>query len=152
VARHELSDEAWERIEGLLPEDSKLGGRPWNDHRRTLNGIFWVLRTGAPWRDLPACFGAWKSVYGRFNRWSKAGMIDRIVETLYGMLAAAGKIDRELWCVDGSSVRAQHAAAGGGKRGARTSLRTTPSVALAAAGGPSSIWSATGRARRSRSS
>jgi transposase len=97
-----------------------------------LSGIFWILRTGARWRDLPECYGAWQSVYGRFNRWSRDGTIDKVLESLHGMLDAKGKIDRELWCVDGSSVRAQRAAAGAGKKGARTSLRTTLLVALAA--------------------
>ncbi len=154
MARHELSDEAWERIAGLLPEPGEAGGRPWNDHRRRLNGIFWILRTGAPWRDLPVRFGAWKpsaadgglrrkTVSGRFTRWSKDGTIDTIVETLQGELDAEGKIDRDLWCLDGSSVRATRAASGGGKKGGRTSLRTTPSAARVAAWGPSSIWSAT---------
>ena len=144
VARHELSDEAWERVAGLLPEAGEAGGRPWNDHyRRTLNGIVWILRTGAPWRDLPERFGAWKSVYGRFNRWSKDGTFDAIVEALQGQLDAEGKIDRDLWCLDGSSVRATRAASGGGKKGARTSLRTTPSAARVADWGPSSIWCAT---------
>lgn len=152
MARHELSDEAWERIAGLLPEPGEAGGRPWNDHRRTLNGIFWILRTGAPWRDLPARFGAWKTIYGRFSRWSKDGTIDTIVETLQGELDAEGKIDRDLWCLDGSSVRATRAASGGGKKGGRTSLRTTPSAARVAAWGPNSIWSATAEESRSPSS
>ena len=87
-------------------------GRPWNDHRQILNGIFWVLRTGAPWRDLPARYGSWNTVYGRFDRWSKDGTFDAIVEALQGELDAAGKVDRDLWCLDGSSVRATRAAAG----------------------------------------
>ena len=111
MKRHELSDEAWECVEGLLPTAGTCG-RPWNDHRQILNGILWVLRTGAPWRDLPARYGSWNTVYGRFNRWSKDGTFDAIVEALQGKLDAAGKVDRDLWCLDGSSVRATRAAAG----------------------------------------
>jgi transposase len=77
-----------------------------------LNGILWILRTGAPWRDLPARYGSWNSVYGRFNRWSKDGTFDAIVESLQGELDAGGKLDRDLWCLDASSVRATRAAAG----------------------------------------
>jgi len=152
MARHELSDEAWVRIVDLLPTGGDAGGRPWNDHRRTINGVFWILRTGAPWRDLPERFGSWNSVYGRFNRWSKDGTFDLIVEALQSELDAEGKIDRDLWCLDGSSVRATRAAAGGGKKGARANLRTTPSAARVAAWGPSSIWSATAEACLSQSS
>lgn len=143
MARHQMSDAAWERVVGLLPGPGEGGGRPWNDHRRTLNGIFWVLRTGAPWRDLPAAFGSWNSVYGRFNRWSKDGTFDAIVEALQGELDAAGRIDRDLWCVDGSSVRATRAAAGGGGKGGRMNLRTTLSAARVAAWAPSSTLFAT---------
>jgi len=142
MARHELSDEAWARIVGLLPAGGDAGGRPWNDHRRMLNGIIWTLRTGAPWRDLPERYGPWKSVYGRFNRWSRDGTFDKIIEALQGELDRAGKIDRDLWCVDGSSVRATRAAAGARKKGARANLRTRPSAALVAALGRSSISSA----------
>jgi len=61
---------------------------------------------------LPARYGSWNTVYGRFNRWSKDGTFDAIVEALQGELDAAGKLDRDLWCLDGSSVRATRAAAG----------------------------------------
>ena len=142
MGRHELSDDAWERIKDLLPQ-ARRAGRPWNDHRKTLNGILWTLRTGAPWRDLPGHFGSWQSVYGRFNRWSNDGTFDAIVEHLHGRLDRAGKIDRDLWCLDGSSVRATRAAAGGGKKGVLANLRTTHSAALAAGWGPSSTLFAT---------
>jgi transposase len=150
VMRHELSDEAWGRIQDLLPESGKSGGRPWNDHRRTANGIVWILRTGAPWRDLPPWFGSWKSVYGRFHRWSKDGTFDAIVEALQGELDAQGRIDRDLWCIDGSSARATRAAAGAGKKGARMNLRTTLSAVLVAALVRSSTLFVTVEVTRSR--
>lgn len=150
MGRHELRDEDWERVGGLLPR-AHGAGRPWNDHRRTLNGIFWTLRTGAPWRDLPERYGSWKSVYGRFNRWSKDGTFDAIVERLQVQLDAAGKIDRDLWCLDGSSVRATRAAAGAGKRGAPTSRRTMRSAGLVVGGAPSSTLLATAEASHSPS-
>ena len=70
--RYELTDEAWERIEPLLPKQRR-GGK-WSDHRKLLNGIFWVLNSGAPWRDLPERYGSWKTVSSRFYRWQRAGM------------------------------------------------------------------------------
>ena len=112
MARHELSDQEWERVRGLLPQSKGKPGRPWNDPRRTLNGILWILRTGAPWRDVPGRSGRWKSVYNRFNRWSRDGTFDRIFERLLGDLDEEGKLDRDLWCVDDTSVRATRAAAG----------------------------------------
>jgi hypothetical protein len=78
-------------------------------------------------------------VYGRFNRWSRDGTFDAIVEVLQGQLDAAGKIDRDLWCVDSSSVRATRAAAGGGEKGGALNLRTMPSAARVAGWAPNSI-------------
>ena len=150
MARHGLTDEQWKRIEELLPSREGLRGRPWNDHRSTIDGILWVLMTGAPWRDLPEEFGSWKSAYDRFNRWSKDGTWDLLVDAVLGELLRAGVIDRDLWCIDGSSVRASSAAAGGGKKGAWTNRKTMRSVALAAVMERSSTSSATAVETRSR--
>ncbi len=66
---HEISDEKWEKIIGILPAERKpRGGRPAKDNRVMLNGIIYWLNTGIPWRDLPERFGPWSSVYSRFNR------------------------------------------------------------------------------------
>ena len=99
-------------IEPLLPAERGRPGRPWNDHRLTIGGILWILRTGAPWRDLPSSFGAWQSVYARFNRWSKDGTWERIHQALLQRMDEAGALDLELWFIDGSCVRAARAAAG----------------------------------------
>ena len=72
VRRHELSDEQWEQIEALFPAGGGPG-RPWHEHRKYVNGMFWILRTGAPWRDLPERYGKWRSVHARFDRWRKDG-------------------------------------------------------------------------------
>jgi transposase len=69
--RGDLSDAQWDLIQGLFPKQ-KRGGK-WNDHRLMFDGILWILRTGAPWRDLPERYGKWGSVYHRFNRWRKDG-------------------------------------------------------------------------------
>ncbi len=121
--RHELEDDEWDLIEDLFPRPG-YRGRPWKDHRQTLNGMMWVLRTGAPWRDLPMHFGPWQSVYDRFNRWRKSGMFDRILERLQLQLDKQGHIDWTLWCIDGTSIRAAKAAAGAGEKGEPMSPQT----------------------------
>jgi transposase len=114
--RHELTDEEWELIAPLLPEPkSGLGkpGRPSRKNRQMLDAILWLLRTGAPWRDLPrARFGPWTTVYTRFSSWRREGALERLVEGLLGVLNDADEIDWELWCVDGSVVRAARCAWG----------------------------------------
>lgn len=78
--------------------------------------MLWILRTSAPWRDLPERYGAWQTVAGRFYRWRKAGVWQMILETLQQQADAAGELDWETHHVDGSVIRAhQHAA--GAKRG-----------------------------------
>ena len=64
VRRVELTDEAWARVEPLLPEGGWRGGR-WREHRMVTNGILWKLRTGAPWRDLPERYGAWQTSHSK---------------------------------------------------------------------------------------
>lgn len=113
-ARGDLSDAQWTLIVGLFPTQRR-GGK-WNDHRTVFDGILWVLRTGAPWRDLPDRYGKWQSVYDRFNRARADGTFDRILKALRIRLDKDGLIDWDLWCVDGSSVRASRSAAGASKK------------------------------------
>ena len=68
-----ISDDLWAVIEPVLPTNQRRRGRPWNDHRRTLEAIAWRFRTGSPWRDLPEQFGAWQSIWERHRRWSSDG-------------------------------------------------------------------------------
>ena len=138
MGRGDLSDEQWDLVKGLMPKQER-GGK-WNSHRVTLDGIMWILRTGAPWRDLPERYGKCKSVHGRFSRWRKDGTFERILAALRVRLDKQGKIDWDLWCVDGSSVRASRAAAGAAKKTTAGSPRTTPWVAREAGGDPSSTW------------
>ena len=146
MRRYELTDEKWALIEDLFPCSKGRRGCPWKDHRAILNGILWVLRTGAPWRDLPDRCGPWQTVYDRFRRWQREGLFDRILERLQIRLDAAGKIDWELWCVDGSCIRASRAAAGGGKKGAPQSPKTTLWAAREADSAASCTWLLTAEA------
>jgi transposase len=111
--RHELSDHEWSLLEPLLPE--RGGGRPFADHRRMLNGLFWWLETGAPWRDIPERYGSWKSLYTRFSRWRRNGMWSRILSMLHAELDCSGRIDWTHFSVDATNVRAHKAAAGARK-------------------------------------
>jgi len=118
MSRYELTDEEFALLEPLLPpERSGEVGNPYRSHRQVLNGIFWILRTGAPWRDLPECYGPWKTAYDRFRRWSKAGLFQRILDALEAQARRAGRIDFDFSAVDGSTVRAHKSAAGARKKG-----------------------------------
>ena len=119
-----------------------------------LNGIFWILGTGAPWRDLPERFGSCKTVHRYFSDWRRSGVFAAIIEVLQIKLDKQGLIDWELWCVDGANVRAARAAAGADKKvspGTPTSRRTTHWVAAEAGLDRSSTWSLTVTELRSRS-
>jgi transposase len=78
--RHEMTDDEWNAIKPLLPNKSR--GVPRVDDRRVLNGIFWVMRTGSPWRDLRETYGPPTTCYNRFVRWRRAGVWHRIMEVL----------------------------------------------------------------------
>jgi transposase len=110
--RGELADEQWEKLLPLLPPQKPKVGRTNADHRRIINGILWVLRTGAPWRDLPERYGPWSTVASRFYRWRKAGIWERIFERAQELADVQGRIDWEVHYVDGTSVRAHQHAAG----------------------------------------
>jgi transposase len=121
ITRHDLEDEAWERLAPLLPPDPGRGGR-WADHRQTVNGILFRTRAGCPWRDLPPEYGHWLTVYKRHRRWSCDGTWARILDTLR---AGADEAEGKQWAVsaDSTVVRAhQHAA--GARRARAADLRT----------------------------
>jgi len=116
MKRGDLTDNQWERLRPLLPPEKPATGRPNHDHRQVINGILWIDRTGAPWRDLPECYGRWQTVYSRFRRWRKAGVWGRILAALQQQADSRGDLDWTVHDVDATIVRAhQHAA--GGKKG-----------------------------------
>jgi transposase len=113
MARGDLTDAEWARLAPLLPpEHSGKPGRPYEDHRRVINGILWVLRTGAPWRDLPERYGSWHTCHDRLGRWQRGGRWQRILQQLQGRADAGGELDWEVGFVDSSIVRAHQHAAG----------------------------------------
>lgn len=144
MARYDIPDPAWELIIPLLPpERSQRVGHPYVEHRRVINGMFWVLCSGAPWRDLPERYGPWKTVYNRFNRWSKAGIINLIFNKLLSILDENALVDWSAISLDGSNIRANHCAAG-----AQKNITMSPTimawVALEVVMAPKSIWPQTG--------
>jgi len=109
----ELTDAQWEQLRPLLPPQKAWTGRPAKDHRLVLNGILWIHRTGAPWRDLPKRYGPWQTVATRFYRWGEAGLWDNVLATLQRQADAAGRLDWAVHYVDATIVRAHQHAAGG---------------------------------------
>ncbi len=115
MSRYDLTDQQWQRLQPALPARKKEG-RPRAEDRRILNGIRWILRTGAPWRDLPERYGSWSTVYSRFNRWRKAGHWDRILKVLHQEADAQDQLHWEIHFVDSTGIRAHQHAAGAQKR------------------------------------
>jgi putative transposase len=122
LIRRELTSVRWERISNLVPGKKGDKGRSGEDNRLFVDAVLWILRTGAPWRDLPAEFGRWNSVFVRFNRWSRKGVWESLFKAL------ADDPDFEHIMIDATIIRAhQHAA------GAKGGLKIRPSVVPAAA-------------------
>ena len=122
TGRMEVTEEQWNIIKGILPEDpvrSDRRGRPWSERRQVLNGILWILRTGAPWKDLPARYGAYQTVHRRFQNWVRSGVLEQVLLAVAQDLKDRGGIDLRECFIDGTFVPA--------KKGGATSGR--PSVA-----------------------
>jgi transposase len=103
-----MSDEEWAFFERFILSIRAPNGRKPINHRLVLDGVFWIARTGAPWRDLPEEFGKWSSVYRQFRRWTLAGLWEQILETL----TESRIVPDALQMVDSTVVRALHQAAG----------------------------------------
>lgn len=126
MARLKLTDEQWKSIEPFFPQkEYKKGGRPPVNRRAVLDGMFWILRTGSPWRDMPEEFGSWKTTWRLFDEWNGDGTLDLVLQTLQATFADSGEIDNSLWCIDGTVIRAARCANGGGKKTTRKNLRIT---------------------------
>ena len=137
MARDRLSDDAWYCVKDFFAKP-KATGRPPCDRRMVFDGILWMLRTGSPWRDLPAEFGPWKTVWRLFDAWNSDGTLVKILRALQAAHFDAGLIDSELWCIDGSVIRAARCSAGGGKKGIPRNR-------------PITLWAAAGAAFRRKS-
>lgn len=136
MRRFELSDEQWVRVEGLFPGKAGDPGQPAKDNRLFLDAVLWIVRTGAPWRDLPERFGDWNSTFQRFNRWAKKGVWLRVFDALQDP-------DLEWVMLDATIIRAHVHAAGAPKKAV-----TSSSVAHAVGGVRRSTRCATDSATR----
>ncbi len=99
----DLTEAQWRRLQPHLPPEKPRTGRPSGDHRRILDGILWVLRTGAPWRDLPRRYGPVGTVSSRFYRWRASGVWDRILSASQAEADARGEVDWDLHFVDATT-------------------------------------------------
>ena len=124
MVRGLLSDAEWALFAPFVIERGPLRGRPPRDHRRTLNAIFWIARTGAPWRDLPEELGNWNSAHRQYRRWTASGLWDLMLDAL-----AEGGGNDAIQMVDSTSIRAHHCAAGA-RGGLKTRLLAARAVAL----------------------
>jgi transposase len=120
IKRYELSEAQWRRIEAMLPGKASDPGRTAEDNRLFVNGVLWVLRSGARWSDLPERYGKYKTVHKRFTRWARAG----VWEGIFALLARDR--DNEYLMIDSSIVRAHAQAATGQKGGRATRLWGAP--------------------------
>ena len=104
--RHDINDETWELLENHLPGRKGTWGGNARDNRQFINAVFWILRTGAPWRDLPPDYGDWKNTHRRFCRWRDRGVWEKLLEILID------EPDFEWLMIDASHVKVHPHAAG----------------------------------------
>lgn len=112
----DLTDEQWAVLEPLLPEKERqpprTRGRPWKEPREVLNGVLWILRTGAPWQDLPERYPPYQTCHRRFQRWAREGVMETILRALARDLQERGGLDIKECFVDGTFVAAKKGAMG----------------------------------------
>ena len=128
MARYELTDTEWEQIAPLLPPTHPgKRGHPWSDHRPVLNGIFWILRTGAPWQDLPERYPPRSTCHDRLQRWQQEGTWERILQAIQAKQDQDGTLIWAENALDATLVRAHQHAAGARRQKKRASSGRTRS-------------------------
>jgi len=120
--RHDISDELWNKLEPLLPGQQGSWGGIAKNNRQFINGVFWILRTGAPWRDLPPVYGDWKNTHRRFTRWRDKNIWENLLEKL------VDAPNMEWLMIDASHIKVhQH---GTGARGGNQDIGLTKGGAI----------------------
>ena len=137
MARGDLTDEQWQRLAPLLPPERCEGkrGRPYEiDHRTALNGMIWILRTGAPWRDLPDRYGPYQSIYDRMVRWKRQGIWLQILQKAQSEAEAGrlpgGPVDWEGRAADSTTIKAHPHAAGARRQEAKKGGRAATQLVV----------------------
>ena len=126
----DLADAQWDILDDLIPKPIRRGdgrGRPWKDRRAVLNGILWVLRTGAPWADVPERYPSYQTCHRRFQQWVRSGVMKGILETLALNLKVRGVLDVEEAFIDGSFAPAKKGAPMSGKQNVARAPKSWPS-------------------------
>ena len=124
---HDLTDSQWDVLEPLIPEPSRRKdgrGRPWKNRRAVLDGILWVLRTGAPWADLPDRYPPYQTCHRRFQQWVRSGILRGILEALAEELRVRGRLDIREAFIDGTFASAKKGAPRSGRRNAAKGRRS----------------------------
>lgn len=114
----DLTQEQWTVVEKHLPADPVREdgrGRPWSDRRKVLNGVLWILRTGAPWKDLPSRYGAYQTVHRRFQGWVRTGVLEAVLLAIAQDLKERGGLDVRECFIDGTFVPAKKGGAASGR-------------------------------------
>jgi len=142
AGRYEVSEHSWHLVQDIF-SSHQATGRPRRDDRQMLNGILWILCSGAKWRDLPERYGPWKTVYHRFRCWRDDGTFQQVLSRLHLRLREDGLMDLDTWMIDSTSIRATRAASGGGKKRGLRSRRTMPLAVAEVDRPPRFTWSAT---------
>ena len=122
-----LSEAQWNVVKDILPEDPVMEdrrGRPWSDRRKTLNGILWILRTGAPWKDMPSRYGAYQTVHRRFQNWVQDGVLEKLLLAIARDLQERGGLDLSECFIDGTFVVAKKGATSSEKQSEARAARS----------------------------
>jgi transposase len=125
----DLTEEQWNVAEPILPKDPVRAGRrgrPWSDRRQTLNGVLWILRTGAPWQDLPPRDGSPATAHRRFQAWVRVKVLEKILLALAQDLKDRGGLDLRECFIDGTFVPAKKGAPTWAKPNAARAVRSWP--------------------------
>jgi len=125
----DLTEDQWKVVSAILPEDPvrpDRRGRPWSDRRQVLNGVLWILRTGAPWQDLPDRYGPYQTVHRRFQNWVRSGVMEGVLLSIAQDLKDRGGLDLRECFIDGTFVPAKKGGAAWGRPNEARAARSWP--------------------------
>ena len=111
----DMTDLQWNVVGAILPQDPvrpDKRGRPWSDRRQVLNGALWILRTGAPWKDLPRRYGPYQTVHRRYQNWVRSGVMEKVLLAIARDLKDRGGLDLRECFIDGTFVPAKKGGVG----------------------------------------